>query len=78
MKDTVLLSGIVVGMLAAALGFILPFFGIDIDMSWSKDGVLTLGEMLAFLGAILIAISEKARSTVRRAAEALGLLSKEE
>jgi len=66
----VLLSGIVVLLLAALLPSILPLLsGLlgGLDYSWLTDGDITLGELLKFLGFILIAISGEGRQVIKAA-----------
>lgn len=66
----VLLSGIVVLLLAALLPSLLPLISPllgGLDYTWLQDGAVTLGELLKFLGFILIGVSGEGRTVMKAA-----------
>ena len=63
-KNRVLLTGLVVALLASAIPLIigaLDLTALGLDFSWLADGDITLPELVAFVGAILIAVSQPVR-----------------
>lgn len=65
--DRVLLTGLAVAFIYSALQIILPLIGLDVDLSWLADGDVTLGEIVNFVGVILITISNRVRPVVKHA-----------
>ena len=64
--NKVLLSGLVVTLLFTLLPLLLPMIGLEgLDYSWLADGNITVGELVAFAGSILIAISEPGRNAIK-------------
>lgn len=68
--NKVLVSGILVALLFTALPLILPMlpeFFQGLDYSWLADGDITPGEIVAFVGSILIALSKQGREQLAMA-----------
>lgn len=63
--DKVLLSGFAVTVLSIILPILLRLIGIEVPLDFLLDGAITLGEALAFIGAVLLAISQSVRSSAR-------------
>jgi hypothetical protein len=64
--NKVLLTGVAVTLLFTLLPVFLPMLGLEgLDLSWLADGEITVGEIVAFLGAILITVSEPVRNVFK-------------
>lgn len=66
----IILSGLAVVLIATLLPVLLPLISPalgGLDLSWLADGDITLGEVVAFVGAILIAIAKRAEDKILRA-----------
>lgn len=55
--DKVLLSGFAVVVVGLVIQVVLNLTGIDLPTDWLSDGEITLGELLRFIGEILIYIT---------------------
>jgi len=53
-------------VLPVLLPIISPALG-GLDLSWLADGDITLAEVVAFVGAILIAVAKRAQEKIMRA-----------
>lgn len=74
-KDKPLLTGFVVAILAAVLGFVHRIIGIDISLDFLTDGDLTLSELIGYVVQILqwltagaMVFSKAVRDSVKDAA----------
>ena len=67
---TILLSGLAVVLIATLLPVLLPIISPvlgGLDLSWLADGNITLGEVVAFIGAILIAVAKRGEEKLLQA-----------
>ena len=68
--NKVLLTGIVVAIIASLAPLLVDALGLTelgIDLSWLGDGDITLAEIVAFIGTILVAVSSPVRQNIAAA-----------